>query len=766
MMQHRTSPITKRLLVALWLSGAVSVVSSGCASCNDVEEEDKPDLVAAGDMGERGDFEQPDSSALDLEAPDLNAPDLGQPDSSALDLEAPDLNAPDLGQPDMFNGDMALADMVDACLLDSDSDGLTDCEEAMYGTDPTRADTDNDGVRDGEEVEAGSDPLNTDTDGDGLTDFEEFQEGTDPTRADSDADGLNDLDELSFGFDPNNPSTLGGTTLDGSLFIATACDNPESEEILYVSEPDGDWRLGLPTALDNYSRLVVPTAVAPVAAAVYDDSNNEVAGFILSTPLAGSAPVDLLGDHRDTINSVAPISQPLTFGEFQTHDGFAAAPGEYYVSAGSRSARKLRDDLLFAMAPFGSAEVTSGRPPSAGTVHNQYVIEISVIEREDRMLTLVALAPKANVDAIDAVGRRLSDLTNTTGVARATSFEEELCHAFPITTEPPLADFYWVLDQSGSMNPHNNTLIAFSGEFVNRVGTAGLDYRLAVTNMDPQHQGLPRPAAGWHTSPQVFATEIDQFVVNCPSTVCSGGDEYGLYVAELGIKHMTSAAATPSEQIRSRAELVTIFMTDEQENALKDDFFNGIGRPDGVGGMDVMAILNSYLNFFKDRTTTYAIVTDGGPCGDEDASGYAEVALNTGGAEASLCAASLEQTIEDIIEDTAGRASSYRLPDTPISASLRVYQATEDGLSSQWVTRSRVDGFDYFPQRNALAFFGSFRPKTPSKATCSVDDDCPDVTTEQCRGGTCELRNPLQVAVHYQTFFPKDKNDPDEMTSP
>jgi hypothetical protein len=43
---------------------------------------------------------------------------------------------------------------------DTDSDGLTDHEEAALGTDPTEADTDGDGVDDGAEVSDGTDPLN------------------------------------------------------------------------------------------------------------------------------------------------------------------------------------------------------------------------------------------------------------------------------------------------------------------------------------------------------------------------------------------------------------------------------------------------------------------------------------------------------------------------------------------------------------------------------------------------------------------------------
>ncbi len=43
--------------------------------------------------------------------------------------------------------------------LDSDSDGLTDLQEAQLGTDPNKADTDGDGFNDGQEVKAGYNPL-------------------------------------------------------------------------------------------------------------------------------------------------------------------------------------------------------------------------------------------------------------------------------------------------------------------------------------------------------------------------------------------------------------------------------------------------------------------------------------------------------------------------------------------------------------------------------------------------------------------------------
>lgn len=92
---------------------------------------------------------------------------------------------------------------------DSDQDGLTDGDEVnSYNTDPVQADTDGDGLNDGEEVnEYRTDPTEADSDGDGLNDSEEVNEHeTDPNNTDTDGDGISDYDEVQNGTDPNDPS--------------------------------------------------------------------------------------------------------------------------------------------------------------------------------------------------------------------------------------------------------------------------------------------------------------------------------------------------------------------------------------------------------------------------------------------------------------------------------------------------------------------------------------------------------------------------------
>lgn len=116
---------------------------------------------------------------------------------------------------------------------DTDGDGLSDAEEAVYGSDPLNRDYDGDGLADGEEVYVyGTDPVNNDTDGDSLVDGEEiYQYGTNPLSQDSDGDGLGDADELFvYGTNPAAFDSDGDGIGDGEEVFTYGTDptNPGS----------------------------------------------------------------------------------------------------------------------------------------------------------------------------------------------------------------------------------------------------------------------------------------------------------------------------------------------------------------------------------------------------------------------------------------------------------------------------------------------------------------------------------------------------------
>ncbi|NRT10792.1 gliding motility-associated-like protein [Flavobacterium sp. 14A] len=152
---------------------------------------------------------------------------------------------------------LAIIECVDISSADCDSDGVTNQDESVLGTDPLKPDTDGDGLTDGEEVTLGTNPLNLDTDGDGLKDGEEVILGTDPLNPDTDGDGVIDGVEV---IDTTNP--LNGcdsleehvTVAQSINFLAGDCDGDgfaNGEEIgvnpTNPRDTDGD---GIPDYLE------------------------------------------------------------------------------------------------------------------------------------------------------------------------------------------------------------------------------------------------------------------------------------------------------------------------------------------------------------------------------------------------------------------------------------------------------------------------------------------------------------------------------------
>lgn len=122
-------------------------------------------------------------------------------------------------------------DRVGRASPDSDGDGLDDEEERIVGTDILSPDTDGDGFHDFLEVRlsaSGFDPLDPsdadctqgldriDTDGDGLLDCEERFVGSNRNFVDSDADGLPDIVELRFGTNPVSDDTKADLDFDAA----------------------------------------------------------------------------------------------------------------------------------------------------------------------------------------------------------------------------------------------------------------------------------------------------------------------------------------------------------------------------------------------------------------------------------------------------------------------------------------------------------------------------------------------------------------------
>ncbi|MBX7116012.1 MAG: tandem-95 repeat protein [Myxococcaceae bacterium] len=140
------------------------------------------------------------------------------------------------------NGGVAATFVTITVGADADRDGLSDAEELVLGTDPTKKDTDGDGLDDGVEVKVTmTDPKDDDVDDDGLLDGNEdvnHNGVVDPGEtsaklADTDGDGIQDGTELGL-TSPQGVNTKPGT------FVPDADSTTRTNPIKADTDGGGD----------------------------------------------------------------------------------------------------------------------------------------------------------------------------------------------------------------------------------------------------------------------------------------------------------------------------------------------------------------------------------------------------------------------------------------------------------------------------------------------------------------------------------------------
>ncbi len=210
--------------------------------------------------------------------------------------------------------------------LDADSDGLSNYEEWLAGTDPRDPDTDYDGLGDKAEITAGTDPLKWDTDDDGLEDGAEvYTYHTDPldpdfddddmpdgweaahdldplvndANADPDHDGLVNLQEFLHGCDPHKADSNGDGLQDGTPIrlagLATSYVVKEGGNIaisLYLNGKPGT----VATVTATLSGAPASVTVAPSSVAFTDVNWNQPQLLTLTWPVDASETVDQTAD--------------------------------------------------------------------------------------------------------------------------------------------------------------------------------------------------------------------------------------------------------------------------------------------------------------------------------------------------------------------------------------------------------------------------------------------------------------------------------------
>lgn len=203
---------------------------------------------------------------------------------------------------------------------DIDKDGVTDRDEATFGTDPLKPDTDGDGLSDFEELYITyTEPTKADTDDTGITDdkkdldedgltnlqeinlktnpilddtdFDDLKDGeetnkykTDPLKFDTDGDKIGDGDEIAIGLDPLNASTHGKPdneytfeqTVDGE---AVSNVNNDSYNLSIDIKAAGNAESSMIVDKSGYTNVISNDAIVGTVPEIIYDENLSVDSF-------------------------------------------------------------------------------------------------------------------------------------------------------------------------------------------------------------------------------------------------------------------------------------------------------------------------------------------------------------------------------------------------------------------------------------------------------------------------------------------------------
>jgi hypothetical protein len=248
---------------------------------------------------------------------------------------------------------------------DPDSDGLSDTEEAVLGTDPNNPDTDGDGILDGidncpltanadqkdTDGDGIGDACDTDADGDGIlnavdncplvanvdqADMNQDSEG-DACDEDIDGDGLTNAEEIALGTSPTNPDTDGDGIEDGDE-VAAGTDPlvpPNQYSIVFEVQDDSETNI-----TDKWLPSVYP---AP-----------PISGTTNSVDWIQTSKVKVVANLKNPSGSIVPFTSGVTFTlTTSNHEGVATNDTETSPYSNDYSFDPVNKNMLSWSAPAG-----------------------------------------------------------------------------------------------------------------------------------------------------------------------------------------------------------------------------------------------------------------------------------------------------------------------------------------------------------------------------------------------------------------------------
>ena len=229
--------------------------------------------------------------------------------------------------------------------------------------------------------------------------------------------------------------------------------------------------------------------------------------------------------------------------------------------------------------------------------------------------------------------------------------------------EIPVLDVLWVVDNSGSMNPHQTNLSTNIGSFMSAFAATGADYHMAVITTDSYTFGTILDPT--HPDPE---GELGSLVI---TGTWGSGNERGIEMAHRSLSSAT-AAGPGGSFFREDAKLIVIFVSDEPDHSSPG--------------------WSSYLTFFDALKPAgdfipYGVIGDypSGCSGYPSASfgaGYWDLIDYYGGSWYSICASDWGVQLQALAGEVTGRRMFTLDEEDPIVSTIEVH--VNGQLTTDW----------------------------------------------------------------------------------
>ncbi|MFZ5469262.1 MAG: VWA domain-containing protein [Myxococcota bacterium] len=266
-----------------------------------------------------------------------------------------------------------------------------------------------------------------------------------------------------------------------------------------------------------------------------------------------------------------------------------------------------------------------------------------------------------------------------------------------------VVDILWVIDDSGSMKNQRATLVGNFDRFLQELLSLQVDFQIGVTSTNANDGGRLRG-----TTKIIKTTTPDPRAVFQANTTFPDSRtrwEQGLRMAQFAVSSPNIDPGGPNEGfLRPNAALAIIVVSDEDDSSYGDPAYyaRAFRSAKSKGNENLVSF------------STIGGITPSGcfPPGEqiyfgglaEPAFRYAAVSQKTGGVVGSICDASFENTLIQIAQALNTLRRVFPLTLTPSNEAIAV---TVNGAV---VPRDVVNGWQYRPETNSVAFLGNYVP--------------------------------------------------------